>query len=105
MAGEQSTDPEIKQRSAMLLDAWRQDCMVPYIDALPYSYPNRDALIYKFVKLAESMGFARKVGRDWPAYREATRLWLLDGGGDSSLLGTMRVRTACYNCIGRWEPD
>lgn len=104
VAGAQSADPERAMRSQRLLDALLWDCTLPYIDALPDAMVDRYQVIGRYVQAAIAAGHARQTGGDWPAYREATRLWLADGG-DPGLLAEMRRRTINYNCLSRWELD
>ena len=95
--------PEALQRLARARDAFLPVQETPYLDGLPDDYSDRHAVIHRFVQLAIAAGHARQIMGDWPAYREATRLWLADGG-DASLIPDMRRRTVNYNCLGRWEP-
>lgn len=104
LAGTLSPDPERQSRSTRLLEALQGDCSTPYLDALPDDYPEKMAVIHRYVKIALDAGFARQTWGDWPAYRQATVLWLADGG-DYRLLPPMRRRTVCFDTLGRWEPQ
>ena len=85
---------------------------IPWIDSMPDAYPCRQEIISTYVARALAMDpeAASRVG--WPAWRLATRLWLLDlvqGGmplGDAErLLARLHRRCQTWSGSGVLPPE
>jgi hypothetical protein len=50
----------------------------PWMDSLPPDVPNRAEVVSEYLGRARAVGLVQYVPPDWPAYREATRLYVRD---------------------------
>jgi len=117
-------DPEVSHRAGRILAGVRAAqvsrwlaglAAIPYIDAHPDSQ-NQSALTAQYLEGAKGAGHPVRVelpggGTDWPAYREATRLWVTDriAAGEpwaklAPVLAVMVERTLHYDRTGRFPP-
>lgn len=116
-----SPDPEVAQRAgrlverhrATLADAWiARQGKLPWLDSLPRDSADITDLVSHYVELGRARVSAdnNHGGPDWPAYREATRLWLwgriVDGTDPEALAGVlaaMRERCVRWERIGQYD--
>ena len=114
-AAARSPDPEVAFRAgrlverhrAVLADAWiARQGKLPWMDSMPRDSADITDLVSHYVELARPRVAVdnNHSGPDWPAYREATRLWLwariVDGDSPEALVGVLAaMRVRC----DRWE--
>lgn len=76
-------DPEIRLRCSRIIDLIRHSALdrllarhhpVPWIDALPLDYPDRESVISLYLGAATG----HDGGPDYPRYRDATRVFMRD---------------------------
>jgi hypothetical protein len=112
-----SRDPEVAWRAERLASKYRltwldqvleQTAPVPWIDALPWSYPNRDSIVTSYLGVPCP---SQEVG-PYPQYRTATRAWLQQEicGGMSRqeivrILKVMAERCKHWQRHGQFPPD
>jgi hypothetical protein len=113
--GTKSEDPEVTARCVALLKKWLWDTAekkveslqvsiwkqhkLPWIDGLPPDYPDRDDIMEYYLDVADSLIGRQRCAPDYPSYRLATKIYLLDlfkaGAGEQKvqkLIDAMALR-------------
>jgi hypothetical protein len=112
-AAARSPDPEVAFRAGRLaelhrtalIDGWlAAQKPLPWIDSLPYDYPDRDTIVSTWLQPSGSGD------GDWPAWRSATGDWLrsrIMAGANwaemAGVLAVMRARCEFWKANNRYQ--